>query len=106
MAKFLAQATYNADGLKGLQKEKASGREAVVKRAVEALGGKLESMYYSFGEHDVILIVDVPDTVAMTAFAFAVSASGLVRTRTTPLLTIEETDRALSKSVEYKPPRA
>lgn len=106
MAKFLAQATYSADGLKGLQKEKASGREAVVRRAVEALGGKLECMYYSLGDHDVILIVDVPDTIAVTAFAVAVSASGLVRTRTTPLLSVEEADRALSKAVEYRPPRA
>lgn len=106
MAKFLVQATYNADGLKGLQKEKASGREAVVKRAVEALGGKLESMHFSLGDYDVVLIVDVPDIIAGTALAVAVSASGLVRTRTTPLLSIEEADRALSKSVEYRPPRA
>lgn len=106
MAKFLAQATYKADGLKGLQKEKASGREAVVRRAVEALGGKLESMYFSLGEYDVVLIVDLPDNIAATAFGVAVSASGLVRTRTTPLLSIEETDQALSKSVDYRPPRA
>lgn len=106
MAKFLLQATYSADGLRGLQKEKASGRQDVVKRAVEALGGKLESMYFSVGDHDVVLIVDLPDIITGTALAIAVSASGLVRTRTTPLLTIEETDRALSKAVDYKPPRA
>ena len=106
MAKFLVQATYSADGLRGLQKEKASGRQDVVKRAVAALDGKVESMYFSVGDHDVVLIVDLPDIIAGTALAIAVSASGLVRTRTTPLLTIEETDRALSKSVEYRPPRA
>lgn len=106
MAKFLVQATYNAEGLRGLQKEKASGRQEVIKRSVEALGGKLESMYFSLGDHDVVLIVDVPDMIVGTALAIAVSASGLVRTRTTPLLSIEETDRALSRSVEYRPPRA
>jgi hypothetical protein len=47
--------------------------------------------------------LDVRENVG-TAIAIAVSASGLVRTRTTPLLSIEETDRALSWSVEYKPP--
>jgi uncharacterized protein with GYD domain len=106
MAKFLVQATYSADGLRGLQKEKASGRQEVVKRAVEALGGKVENMYFALGDHDVILILDLPDVIAGTALALAVSASGLVRTRTTLLLSIEETDRALSKSVEYRPPRA
>jgi uncharacterized protein with GYD domain len=106
MAKFLVQATYSADGLKGLQKEKASGRQEVVRRAVEALGGKVESMYFSLGDHDVVLILEMPDIIAGSALAFAVSASGLVRTRTTPLLSIEETDRALSRSSEYRPPRA
>jgi hypothetical protein len=33
-----------------------------------------------------------------------VSASGLVRTRTTPLLTVEEVDQALQKNVSYRPP--
>lgn len=105
MSRYLVQATYSAEGLRGLQKEKASGRQEVVRRAVQGLGGKLESMYYSLGEHDVILIVDVPDIIAGTALALAVSSSGLVRTRTTPLLTMEEADRALAKSVDYRPPR-
>ena len=105
MAKFLVQATYTTDGLRGLQKEKASGRQDAVRRAVEALGGKVESMYFALGDYDVILIIDVPDVIAGTALAVAVSASGLVKTRTTPLLSIEEADRALSKVVEYRPPR-
>jgi uncharacterized protein with GYD domain len=105
MAKFLVQATYTTDGLRGLQKEKATGRQDAVRRAVETLGGKVESMYFSLGDYDVILIIDVPDVIAGTALAVAVSASGLVRTRTTPLLSIEEADRALAKVVEYRVPR-
>ncbi len=38
------------------------------------------------------------------AMAFAVCATGLARTNTTPLLTIEETDKALQKSVAYTGP--
>jgi uncharacterized protein with GYD domain len=105
MAKFLVQATYSAEGLKGLQQQKASGREDAVRRAVEALGGKLEHMYFSLGDYDVLLIVDLPDIVAGTALAVAASASGSVRTRTTPLLSVEEADRALSTAVEYRPAR-
>jgi hypothetical protein len=33
-----------------------------------------------------------------------VSASGLIRTKVTPLLTIEEVDQAVKKSVVYRPP--
>jgi hypothetical protein len=37
------QAKYTADGIKGLEKDKATGRAAALKSAVEALNGKLEA---------------------------------------------------------------
>lgn len=43
MAKFMIQASYTAEGLKGLQKDKASGRRDAVAKAFEMVGGKLES---------------------------------------------------------------
>ena len=42
MPKFLIEATYNAEGTKGLIKDGGTKRQAVVKKAVEDLGGKLE----------------------------------------------------------------
>jgi uncharacterized protein with GYD domain len=104
MPKFLIQASYTAEGLKGLQKDKASGRKAAISKAIEGLEGKLDAMYYAFGDDDVIVIVDMPDNVSATALSLAASASGLVRTKTTPLITVEETDRALQKSVNYRAP--
>ena len=104
MSKYLIQASYTADGLRGLQKDKASGRKTAVSAAAEGLGGKLEALYYALGEHDVIAIVDMPDNISATALSLAVSATGLVRTKTTALLTVEETDKALQKSVTYRAP--
>ena len=104
MPKYLVQAAYTAEGLKGLQKDKASGRKQAVAQAVEGLGGKLDALYFSLGDHDVVLIVDMPDAVSGAALGLRVSASGLVRTKTTALLTIEEADRALSKTVDYRAP--
>ncbi|MBX6426587.1 MAG: GYD domain-containing protein [Variibacter sp.] len=102
--KYLIEATYTAEGLKGLQKDKATGRVAAVRRAVEALGGKLEVMYYCLGERDVIVVVEAPDNAAVAALNIAVSASGLARTKTTALLTPEETDQALATNITYQPP--
>jgi uncharacterized protein with GYD domain len=66
-------------------------------------GGKVECFYYAFGE-DVVGIADFPDNVTAASLSLAVSASGLVRTRTTPLMTVEEVDRALAKSLNYRAP--
>jgi hypothetical protein len=41
MPKFLFQATYSAEGIKGLEKDKAVGRKAALSEAVESLGGNL-----------------------------------------------------------------
>jgi uncharacterized protein with GYD domain len=105
MPKYLIQASYaGVEGYKGLQKDKASGRKAAVSAAAESLGGRLESMYFAFGEHDVFTVLDLPDNVSASALSLAVLASGLVHAKTTPLLTIEETDQALQKNLTYRAP--
>jgi uncharacterized protein with GYD domain len=102
MAKYLITASYSADGLKGLQKDKASGRREALRQACESIGGKLEAFYMAFGEADVVTILDLPDNVAASALSLAASATGLVRTRTTPLLTVEEVDKALGTAVKFR----
>ncbi len=104
MAKYLVQGSYTAEGLKGLQKDKASGRKAAISKTVQGLGGKLECLYYMLGEHDVICIIDLPDNVSVAALSLAAGASGAIHTRTTALLTVEEIDKALEKSVSYRAP--
>jgi uncharacterized protein with GYD domain len=104
MAKFLIQASYSADGLKGLQKDGGTGRRNAAASAIEAAGGKLESMYFAFGDHDIVAIADFPDNILATALAVTISSSGLVRIRTTPLMTAQEVDAAMKKTIAYKPP--
>jgi|SRR5579864_1057596 len=104
MPKYLIQASYTAEGLRGLQKDKASGRRQAVLNALEPLRGKLESFNYAFGGDDVVAVIDMPDNVHAAAMSLAIAASGLVRLKTTPLLTVEEADQALAKSVSYRAP--
>lgn len=104
MPKYLFQASYTAEGVKGLISEGGSGRVEVAARLAEGLGGKLESYYFAFGEDDVVGILDLPDDVSMAAVNLTVGATGLVNTKTTVLLTPEEVDEAARKSVSYRGP--
>jgi uncharacterized protein with GYD domain len=104
MAKYLISASYSAEGLRGLQKDKASGRRQALATAVEGAGGKVECLYFALGQEDVYAIVDMPDNASVAALAVAASATGLVHTRTTTLMTVEEVDQALAKSVNYRAP--
>jgi len=102
MARFLITGSYTTDGTKGLLLEGGSGRKAAVQKALEAMGGKLEAIYYAYGETDVIAIVDVPDTVSGLALSLAANASGTIKVTTTPLITVEEMDKACKQSVSYR----
>jgi uncharacterized protein with GYD domain len=104
MPKYLIQGRYTPEGLKGLAKDKASGRKAAVQAAVKNLKGKVESLYFSFGSDDVVVIVEAPDNIAVAALSMTVGSTGLVNIRTTPLLTVEELDQALALPSKYRAP--
>lgn len=106
MPKFLIEGSYSAEGLRGLTKDKASGRQAVVKEALASVGGKLEGVFFALGDSDVYVLCECPDHVSVAALSLAVSASGLVRTKTISLMTVEETDRALAMKAGYRAPGA
>ena len=50
--------------------------EERIRPLVEACGGRLESIYYSLGEYDVVLIMDMPDDEAAAALSLAANAGG------------------------------
>lgn len=104
MPKFMVRASYNADGARGLVKEGGTGRRAAVQKVIEGLGGRMETFYFAYGEHDAFVIADFPDASAGLAVSLAVNASGAVRASTVPLITPEEMDAACKRSVAYKAP--
>jgi len=104
MPKYLMQARYTTEGLHGLLSDSAAGRRADVQAAVKALGGTVEAFYYTFGDDDAIVIVDLPSNITAAALTFKVSGAGGVRVRTTPLLTVEDVDKALDIKTPYRAP--
>ena len=75
--KYLVQANYLEDGLKGLLKEGGTSRRDAVTRLVESVGGTLEPFYVAFGERDAYVTV---------------------------LITPEEIDAATKATVSYRAP--
>ena len=104
MPKFLVRARYTADGAKGVLKSGGSARRKAVEELLTSVGGKLEAFYFSFGDEDAILIIDLPDNEAALSIGMAVGASGAVRSTTTVLIPIEEVDRAAKRQVHFHPP--
>ena len=106
MPKFLFEAMYTPDGVKGVQSGGGSSRRDAVAHVAESVGGKLESFHFAFGERDAYAIADLPDNESAAAVALTVNASGAAAVKTVVLLTPEEIDAAAQRSVEYRPPGA
>ncbi|MDQ2943751.1 MAG: GYD domain-containing protein [Candidatus Dormibacteraeota bacterium] len=107
MAKYLIQAGYSAEGLKGVIKDGGTGRRTAIEAAMKSLGGRVEAIYYAFGKSDVYVIVDLPGHVEMAAFALAAGSPGtLTHLKTTVLMTPEEIDQAAKKAsgASYRAP--
>ena len=106
MPKYLIEAAYTLEGTRGIMKSGGTARREAVQQAVESVGGRFEVQYFALGEHDAFVIADLPDHVSAAAISLAVTATGAARTKTTALLTPEEVDQAVKKTVKYEPPRA
>src|SRR5215218_8404431 len=104
MPKYLWQVSYTIEGARGLAAEGGSGRRAAIQQMIESVGGKLEAIYFAFGDTDLVVIGELPDHIAAAALGVRTTAGGAARVRTTVLLTPEELDQAVHTDVEYRLP--
>jgi uncharacterized protein with GYD domain len=101
---FLLKSTYTVDGLSGLVRDGGTKRVEVVRALIEDAGGRVESMYFAFGEEDTYVICELPDHRTAAALAIAIGAAGGLRVQVTPLLTPAEVDAATRERTVYTPP--
>lgn len=106
MSKFLMQVSFTREGIKGLASEGGSKRRQTVEKLFNAVGGKLETLYFAFGDTDVYGIADFPDNVSAAALSLAANSAGAVKVKATVLITPEEMDQAAQKSQSLRPPSA
>jgi uncharacterized protein with GYD domain len=104
MPKYLFEARYTAEGAKGIEREGGVSRREAVLNHLTQVGGKLEAMYFAFGDVDCYMIADLPDNVSAAALSFAVNESGAIMTKTVVLLTPEEVDKAVHKKINFRVP--
>ena len=107
MAHFLLEVAYTPETWKALVNN-PQDRSAAIRPVIEKLGGTIENVWFSFGDYDAVVIMQMPDNVSAAAFSLAVAAGGAVRAhKTTPLLTIAEGIEAMKKAsgAGYQAPR-
>ena len=98
MPLYMIQFAYTADAWAALAKQ-PQNRAQGVSDLCRRLGGHLVDLYYCFGEYDGVVLVEMPDDTAATSFVIAAASPGhLKSTRTTRLMTVDETVEAMKKA--------
>jgi uncharacterized protein with GYD domain len=98
MPHYLLQVAYSKEGWEALVKNPQDRVEAV-RPVIERLGGKVTSAWFAFGEHDIVLIIEMPDNVSAAAIAMAAAGGGSCKSvQTTPLMSAQEAVEAMKKA--------
>ena len=78
MPTYMVQASYTNTAWNKLVQRPENRMEAL-KPVVEKLGGQILAWYYTFGDYDVLVLVDVPTNINAAAFSMAIAGSGAVK---------------------------
>ena len=107
---YMWQASYTPESWAAQLKNPQNRLESIGRPACEAAGGKLIGGWYCFGDHDIVVIAEMPDNASMSGLALALTAGGAISSaKTTVLMTGAEAVAGMQKATTvakgYKPAR-
>jgi uncharacterized protein with GYD domain len=98
MPLYMTQFAYTTEAWNALVK-KPEDRSKVFGELVEKMGGSFVSLYYCMGEYDGLVIYEAPDEpTAMAMVLSAISPGHLRATKTTVLMSVEDSVEAMRKA--------
>jgi uncharacterized protein with GYD domain len=106
MPQYLLQLSYTADSLKAQMKNPEDRLTVVGQQLRQSLGVTFVGGGYTFGEHDLAVILEAADDATMAGVAIALLAGRALKTcKTTPLLNGSQWIAAMKAAsrAAYKP---
>ena len=106
--KFIVLGNYNENGLSGFIKNPNEDRKSVITAMMEKAGGKLNDIYLTRGDYDVVVTGEASDFETVGAIKMVIMATGAFDEATI----LEETDfnkiaqKAAEISSSYKSPNS
>ncbi len=93
MATYLLFGKYSPDSIKEISSERSKKASDEIAKN----GGKFQAGYALVGEHDLVLIVDLPGTEQAIKTSVALAKLLGISFTTSPAVSIEEFDRLVGK---------
>ena len=106
MTFYLVQVSYTSNSWSTLVKQ-PQNRLEVMQNVIKKLKGKIHNAFLTFGDYDVIGILELPDDITAAALSMTIMAGGGIKNiKTTPMMTWEDGVKAMKKAkkASYNPP--
>lgn len=98
MPQYMLQYAYTPETWAALTANPMDRSEAV-RALAQKFDGRLIDLYYTMGEYDGVVIIEMPDDASAMAFVLAATSPGHLRaTRTTRLMLPDEAIQAMQKA--------
>ena len=95
MAKFIILGNYTAQGIGAIKESPA--RLDASREGLAAFGVSIEAFYLTFGEYDIVAVVDAPDTGSAAKALMTLGMAGNVGTVTMAALSESEFKKVVSE---------
>lgn len=89
MATFFMFGKYSSEALKGISEDRTKKAAGIIER----LGGKIDSIYAMLGEHDLVLIVELPGVDEAVKASIMLNKLSGIAFATAPALTVAQFDK-------------
>ena len=96
MPTFIGLIDWTDQGIRNFKE--SPDRVAKGEQLATRLGATLKDVYWTLGEHDIVVILEAPDDETATAFLLALGAEGNVRTKTLRAFSRDEMQSILEKA--------
>ena len=74
-------------------------RADAFRAAAEKSGVKIHSLLWTLGQHDVVVVAEAPDDIAVTALGLSIASLGNVRTQTMKAFDADDMKAIIAKMV-------
>ena len=97
MARYVVLFDWTDQGVRNALKDTTVQRVRQARTAWEPLGVRIEAVYWTLGDHDLVAVIDAPDDATLAAGLLQVAAAGNIRTKTLRAFDEGEMEALLSK---------
>lgn len=95
MACYVVLCNFTDQGIRAVRD--TVKRADAAKEAAAKLGVKMNEIYWTLGEYDIVTVLEAPNDEAVTAFGLALASLGNVKSQTLRAFTRDETLAILKK---------